>query len=190
MLETLVDARPETLTEPIHAWRTWLLEGSPDGCHVRLLPLFGDGRPWPVLEPARATCAWHRRHLVPDPDCTCGLYAVNRSDDLRRSRAPAVLGSVALWGRVVEHAYGYRAELAYPQRLRLACFLCFSRRGMTGMRQCEVAVRRRGGRLVPLCADDLELCRRYGYPLRHLLPGRVVEQALLSSYVVDTLRVV
>jgi hypothetical protein len=41
---------------------------------------------------------------------------------------------------------------------------------------------------VPLCAEDLELCRRYGYPIRRLLPARAIEQQLLSAYAVDVLR--
>jgi hypothetical protein len=101
-----------------------------------------------------------------------------------------VLGTVAMWGRVVEHAAGYRAEYAYPQRLRLVCFICFWREGPDHGPDCEVVARRRGGRLVPLCARDLELCRRYGYPTRRLLPARAVEQQLLSAYAVDVLRAI
>jgi hypothetical protein len=102
-----------------------------------------------------------------------------------------VLGTVALWGRTVEHEFGYRAELGYPQRLRLVCFLCFWRYGPNIGPECEVVVRRRGGRLVPLCAEDLELCQRYGYPMTGgVLPARSVEQTLLSAYAVDILRTV
>jgi hypothetical protein len=190
MLGTLAPAVPETLSEPIRAWRTWTLAGSADGSEVRLLPLFGERRPWPVRGPARASCSRRGRHAVPGLDCTCGLYATHGLDGLRRSRDPAVLGTVALWGRVVEHAAGYRAEYAYPQRLRLVCFVCFWREGPDHGPDCEVVARRRGGRLVPLCARDLELCRRYGYPIRRLLPARAVEQQLLSAYAVDVLRTV
>jgi len=37
-----------------------------------------------------------------------------------------VIGTVALWGGVIEHELGYRAEFGYPQRLRLICPECFS----------------------------------------------------------------
>ncbi|MGZ8687589.1 MAG: hypothetical protein ACXWZP_04105 [Gaiellaceae bacterium] len=190
MLDTLVAPGRETLTEPVLAWRTWTLAGSADGSQVRLLPLFGERRPWPVLEPARASCSRRRRHSVPGIDCSCGLYATHGLDALRRSRDPAVLGTVALWGRIVEHAAGFRAEYAYPQRLRLVCFVCFWRQGPDHSRECEVVVRRREGRLVPLCPPDLDLCRRYGYPTRHLLPARAVEQHMLSSYAVEVLRTI
>jgi hypothetical protein len=117
-------------------------------------------------------------------DCTCGLHATHDPDPLRRARDPAVVGTTALWGRVVEHEHGYRGEFAYPQRLRLVCHLCFWRKGTNGDR-CTVVVRLRGGRLVPLCAEHLELSRRYGYPMPRLLPARDVEQALRSTYGVD-----
>jgi len=190
MLDTLVPPRPETLTEPVLAWRTWTLAGSSDGSEVRLLPLFGERRPWPLQVPARGSCSRRGRHPVPGLDCTCGLYATHGLEALRRSRDPAVLGTVALWGRIVEHAAGYRAEYAYPQRLRLVCFVCFWRAVPDHGRECEVAVRRRGGRLVPLCSPDLELCRRYGYPTRRLVPAGAVEQSLLSAYAVDVLRTI
>ncbi len=188
MLGTLVGAGPDLRTEPVVAWRTWTLAGSSDGSEIRLLPLFGDRRPWPVQGPARATCTRRGHHPVPSPDCTCGLYATFGHDALRRSRDPAVLGTVAMWGRVVEHAFGYRAEFAYPQRLRLVCFLCFWQWGADRTRECEVVAQRRAGRLVPLCGPDLELCRRYDYPLRRLLGARDIEQAMLSTYAVDLLR--
>jgi len=35
-----------------------------------------------------------------------------------------VVGSVSLWGTVVEHERGWRAQFAYPARLRLVCAMC------------------------------------------------------------------
>jgi hypothetical protein len=174
--------------EPIHAWRTWTLVGSRDGSVVRLAPIAGDGRPWPPRHPATSVCTRRRSHLQPELDCTCGLHAVADPDDLRRTRDPAVLGTVALWGRIVEHEHGYRAALAYPQRLRLACYLCFSLWGRRGPGGCEVVVRHRGGRMVPLCEPHLELSRRYGYPVPRLLRAGSVESVLLGTYAVDPLR--
>ena len=185
MLGTRYEPASDTLSEAIVAWRAWTLAGSRDGSEARLLPIAGDGRPWPLLQPARASC---RRHRGPVPDlwCTCGLHAVHDPDILRRTRDPAVIGSVALWGRVVEHANGFRAELGYPQRLRLACMICLWRRG-GGARGPDVVVRHRGGRMVPLCDDDLALARRYGYRVKTLVPVKPVQDALLSAYAVDLL---
>jgi hypothetical protein len=182
-------AEPEfaTTAEPFLAWRTWALAGSRDGAEVRLMPIVGGTHPWPARVPNRASCALRRRHgEVPEVHCSCGLYGTDRDEVLRRTRSPAVLGRVALWGRIVEHTLGYRAEYAYPQRLRLVCFVCFWRRG-TNAEACDAVIRRRGGRLVPLCAPDVELAERYGYPVRDRLPAREVEQALLSAYAVDRL---
>jgi len=177
-----------TLPEPIHAWRTWTLVGSRDGSRVRLAPIAGDGRPWPPRRPAEASCTRHRSHVRPELDCTCGLHAVESPDELRRTRDPAVLGTVALWGRIVEHEHGFRAALAYPQRLRLLCYLCFTSWGSNGPGDCEVVVRHRRGRMVPLCGPHLELSRRYGYHLPRILSARTIESELLATYAVDLLR--
>lgn len=177
-----------TLAEPVHAWRTWTLWGSRDGREVRLLPIAGDGKPWPSMRPATASCARRRRHVVPGLGCTCGLHGVPEPDALRRTRDPAVLGTVALWGRVVEHEHGYRASLAYPQRLQLVCYLCFSLWGRRPPGGCEIVVRHRGGRMVPLCGPHLELSRRYGYRIARVLAAAPVESTLLATYAVDPLR--
>jgi len=176
-----------SFAEPFLAWRTWALAGSRDGADVRLMPIIGDTHPWPAREANRASCSLRRKHAgIPEVDCSCGLYGTDRDEVLRRTRSPAVLGSVALWGRIVEHALGYRAEYAYPQRLRLVCFVCFWRRGARAT-SCDVVVRQRGGRLVPLCGPDLELAARYDYPIHDRRPAFDVERTLLSTYAVDRL---
>lgn len=173
--------------EPVHAWRSWTLAGSRDGSRVRLMPIAGNGRPWPPGLPAAGSCTRHRTHKAPHVACTCGLHAVGDPDRLRQARDPAVFGSVALWGRVVEHEHGFRAELGYPQRLRLVCYLCFSLWGTHAPSECSVVVRHRGGRMVPLCEPHRELSLRYGYRMRTTLPARPIESALLSTYAVDPL---
>lgn len=189
MLATVLEAGAAIAIEPIHAWRTWSLEGSRDGAEIRLLPIAGDGRSWPARSPAAASCAHRRSHRPPSLHCTCGLHAMREPDPLRRTRAPAVLGTVALWGRVVEHALGFRAEFGYPQRLRLICYLCFSLWGTRAPSESTVVVRHRGGRMVPLCEPHLELSRRYDYRMPRLLDARQVQRALSSSYAVDLLPV-
>ena len=187
-MPTRLETPVATLPEPIHAWRTWTLVGSRDGSRVRLAPIACDGRPWPPRRPAEASCTRHRSHVRPELDCTCGLHAVESPDELRRTRDPAVLGTVALWGRIVEHEHGFRAALAYPQRLRLLCYLCFTSWGSNGPGDCEVVVRHRRGRMVPLCGPHLELSRRYGYHLPRILSARTIESELLATYAVDLLR--
>jgi hypothetical protein len=175
------------LAESIVGWRTWTVTGSVDAADVRLLPIAGTGKPWPPRAPVRAECAKRRGHAVPGLDCTCGIHATHTTDPLRRTRDPAALGTVALWGRVLEHAHGYRAAHGYPQRLTLICPLCFWQWGAARSNRPVVAVRRRSGRMVPLCDPHLELCRRYGYPVRRIVDAVAVERALLDVYAVDVL---
>src|SRR3989304_9061569 len=132
MLAARLDASPTLLLEPIHAWRTWTLSGSRDGTELQLLPIAGDGRPWPARSPASATCTRHRSHRVPQLDCSCGLHAMHDPDLLRRTRDPGALGSVALWGSVVEHAHGFRAGFGDPQRGRPLWYLSFFFLGAPG----------------------------------------------------------
>jgi hypothetical protein len=188
MLASVLHDAPALCIEPITAWRTWTLRGSRHGTEVWLLPLAGDGKPWPAASPARASCTRHRSHRVPELGCTCGLHAMREPDPLRRARGPAVLGTVSLWGRVIEHVHGFRAEYAYPQRLRLICYLCFCLWGTRAPSDSAVVVRHHGGRMVPLCEPHLELSRRYGYRMPRLLDAGTVEQAMLSTYAVDVLR--
>jgi hypothetical protein len=187
-MPTRLETPVATLAEPIHAWRTWTLVGSRDGSRVRLAPIAGDGRPWPPRRPAEASCTRQRSHVRPELECTCGLHAVESPEELRRTRDPAVLGTVALWGRIIEHEHGFRAALAYPQRLRLLCYLCFTLWGRNGPGDCDVVVRHRGGRMVPLCEPHLELSRRYAYRVPRILSAREIESELLATYAVDPLR--
>jgi hypothetical protein len=187
VLEASLAAGTDVLTEAIQGWRTWTVAGSRDGTEAYLLPIAGTGRAWPFRRPVRAECARRRFHRVPGIDCTCGIHATTSTDRLRRTRDPAAFGTVALWGRVLEHSHGYRAEYGYPQRLALVCALCLWRRGARGPNRPELVVRHRGGRMVPLCRPHLELCRRYGYPVTRLLDRGIIERALLDAYAVDVL---
>jgi hypothetical protein len=108
----------------------------------------------------RAVCMrGHTTHRAPHPACGCGWYGLKMAARLlpwihlhqRMGTLPClrriVIGRVALWGRLIEHAEGFRAELAYP-----ACLY----------------VRARA--LIPL------LGKRYGvevYPLHLLRPALV-----------------
>jgi hypothetical protein len=55
--------------------------------------------------------------LVPDPDCSCGIYALKDKQALLhshyKSSGPAI-GAVNLWGRVIPAEHGFRAQFAYP----------------------------------------------------------------------------
>jgi hypothetical protein len=69
----------------------------------------------------------HRSHRerIPAWDCLCGFYAYKTEAAMAASEfamvgdGDTVCGRVALWGRVIDHQSGYRAERAYPQVLYL-----------------------------------------------------------------------
>jgi preprotein translocase subunit YajC len=58
---------------------------------------------------------------VPHRKCTCGIYAAKNSEHLRQIGYAdgGVCGEVYLWGAVVEHKLGWRAQFAYPKSLGL-----------------------------------------------------------------------
>jgi hypothetical protein len=98
---------------------------------------------WPPTAPLRAACEkrrnslveWLRRrlhrpracHAAPQWDCECGVYGMvdlKQDEDLEASpqfyqrgpldRVLRVVGVANLWGHVVQHEHGYRAEYARP----------------------------------------------------------------------------
>jgi hypothetical protein len=180
--------RAEHTSEPLVAWRTWALAGSSRGDDLLLRPVNTRGHPWPPQEVAQARCRHHWRHRAPEFDCRCGLHASHTFDILRRMRCPAVLGRVALWGRVIEHDRGYRARFAYPQRLRLICQFCFWQHGPLANAPTVVGSYPHR-RLVPLCDEHLSVSRELDQAPQHVLDAPVVDQRLRDTYAVDLLAV-
>lgn len=100
---------------PILAQRYW-----------RVLPGGGktlvslNGQAWPMGMPLEALprhgcCAGP----APVSGCNCGVYAMKVGQPMGTAgiTQPATIpikGKVALWGRVIEHETGYRAQYAYP----------------------------------------------------------------------------
>ena len=97
-----------------------------------------------------------------------------------------MLGTVALWGRVIEHRLGYRGRLGYPQRCRLICPECFWREAAVAARPAFVAVQP-GGHAIALCAEHLDVARDCGISLDELKPAAEVERSILATYAVDLL---
>jgi hypothetical protein len=126
-----LDAAPD-LFEPFHAWRVWRVTKD-----LRRAALASVSRSiiWPAGRPLVAECKRHRsrlasflrpgaNHVAPALHCACGIYATDLDhalDYLAQDAFPfelaTVLGSVALWGEVVECEVGYRASHAYPVAL-------------------------------------------------------------------------
>jgi hypothetical protein len=181
--------------EPIEGWRIWNLA---DGLSApRLLPAGSGGDVWEPMRAVDAVCTvpaiarvGSRRHRAPGPACSCGVHAGRSLEGFPRPRPawppPTVLGTVALWGTVVEHEHGWRAEHAYPSRLLLVCAMCAWFEPGPGV---PVTVHAFGG-----CAYGLCAVHRGGIELqdgRRTRPTGAdpaqVQAALLNAYAVDPL---
>jgi len=114
--------------EPIIAWRAWRV-GTPT-----YLASTNNNTRW-VLGDMTAECIKSVRMYIgfhdgpaPSSECPdpgCGIYAVRQLEDLIDqpgvprvrelvNRQNYVVGQVALWGKIIEHERGYRAQYARP----------------------------------------------------------------------------
>ncbi|MGH7224949.1 MAG: hypothetical protein ACRELF_17130 [Gemmataceae bacterium] len=122
---------PDTYIEPFTAYRAW--NWTEEGV-VSL-----NGEPWTPKQAFEAKCLyadrqrslkaaavktpeaqefWDRhQHHVPDPTCTCGMYAgisMRHMIDIGYI-GRGIHGEVSLWGRLMRHTLGWRAQYAYPR---------------------------------------------------------------------------
>jgi hypothetical protein len=114
--------RPKPL---VVAWRCWYVW--PDELVLR--PIYRRGLPWKPRQAMVAICPDHE-HEPPAEGCKCGIWTVREPQQLEeihwtttppkdRDPLPGVLvvGQVALWGDLIEHERGFRAEYGYPTHL-------------------------------------------------------------------------
>jgi len=100
--------------DAVHAWKSWRVSNAGE-----LLSLDRDAV-WSPGVPFRATCGrdpvlFSACSEPPGIKCICGVHAWKHESKARASTPPgAVFGIVSLWGHVVEHEHGFRAEFAYP----------------------------------------------------------------------------
>jgi hypothetical protein len=182
---------PEHEAEPVLGWRAWRLVRSAG--ELRIVPTTPRAA-WEPRVPIHATCSGsHTReymihnpelakdHRSPEPGCTCGVHAAKDPGRLARTgRASAVVGRVAMWGRVIEHTKGYRAEFAYPARLRLVCSWCLWYGWLPAIPD---RVFERRDQLRPACAHHARRPTAVG-EVRDVGP---VQQELLDTYGVELL---
>jgi len=115
------------IISPVVGYRVWQW----DATGLRSL----NGEKWFAHQPLSAVCradacrsiaglskASHNPAELPSFSCTCGVYAARTMEHLRQCgfRKLGVHGEVYLWGTVVEHERGWRAQFAYPKVLFLA----------------------------------------------------------------------
>lgn len=115
---------PRRSADPIVGWRTWYVDREGDTLlRSPSFPVFL----WPARHRAEAACLGSERraqsdHYAPDVDCTCGLHASREAPPDAVSGSLSVLtvtGQVSLWGLVIPHEHGWRAEYAYPYGLHV-----------------------------------------------------------------------
>jgi len=92
-----------------------------------------NGEPWLPGQQLEARCrvAPAARHMVeadnevPNRKCSCGVYAAKSIEHLRQFgyEGRGIHGEVYLWGNVVEHRLGWRAQFGYPKNLVLPLHL-------------------------------------------------------------------
>jgi len=78
-----------------------------------------NGIQWRPQQALTSVCRAQGRHELPEARCTCGIYASKSLSHLRRLgyTERRICGDVSLWGMVVEHEEGWRAQFAYPKTL-------------------------------------------------------------------------
>jgi len=120
--------------EPLLGWRAWKIRAplSEPGACPGLSSVILD-TPW---APRRKFSAEHSYDLgvkcrgLLDLNCSCGIYAFNDPleafvylmkvrDRLLSMSVEVAIGTVSLWGKVIECEAGYKAENAYPHHIYL-----------------------------------------------------------------------
>jgi len=122
------------LREPIVGWRQW------NFMYPHFLANLGNDTIYVPREKIEARCGQedHSEQQAPHLPCTCGIYAYKEKPRLLgeirntygwplppvlQHRVPPVpglrlvYGEINLWGKVIEHEDGYRAQFGYPKRL-------------------------------------------------------------------------
>jgi hypothetical protein len=142
------------LISPIIGWRIWRW----DNAGLKSL----NGKRWSPGKALAAKCGAgnaHDAHEPPQAGCTCGVYAAKSREHLRQLgyEGRGIRGEVHLWGTVVEHELGWRAQFAYPKRLVLPPELIpsdtkemESRLGALAAYDTDIFINR-GGQSIPLC---------------------------------------
>lgn len=181
--------------EPIEGWRIWNL--SEDGRGPLLRPAGSGIDSWPPRRAVEARCGapsllslGRGPHTAPELSCRCGIYASRSLEVFDRPRPawppPPVVGTVALWGTVIEHERGWRGRFAYPSRLGLACAMCAWFEPGPGIPE---VVHGFAGLLYPLCArhrGGIEVPDGRRTKMTDLSP-EALRSRLLDQYAVDPL---
>jgi hypothetical protein len=162
--------------EPVLGWRVWHLVRQNEQLRLHAL---SHPDTWTPQEATAARCSRTPHEGAPVESCTCGYYAASSMENLAASgvfgRGVGVVGAIAMWGRVIEHARGARSEYAYPARLRLVCGPCLEQGQIVDpisvvedtwlIPLCDRHWRSKGSGQAPASAVQAELLATYGVEL-------------------------
>jgi hypothetical protein len=180
MAEPPFDVDPPLSLEPVEGWRSWSLDRVDGALALRSVTRADH---WPARDAMVATCFAHRAWTVPDENCTCGLYAAASPEQLVQAgvfgEGICVVGTVAMWGRLIEYTLGARSRFAYPSRLRLVCGRCLALGA--GAVTPVMVLGGAGGSLKAVCRAH------WTGPSARAVPASDIEAELLSTYGVELL---
>jgi hypothetical protein len=163
--------------EPVLGWRVWHLVRQNEQLRLHAL---SHPDTWTAQEATPARCSRTSHEGAPLQSCTCGYYAASSMENLAASgvfgRGVGVVGAIAMWGRVIEHARGARSEYAYPARLRLVCGPCLEQGQIVDPTSVVEDTW-----LIPLCT------RHWHSKGVGRVPASVVQAELLATYGVELL---
>jgi hypothetical protein len=114
--EPLEPAKSPDYVHTITAWRGWNIDNG------RLAALGSDAT-WRPKKAEQADCRDHN-HPAPQMKCACGYWSFKKFEDMVKvlegyANNVKVVGTVEIWGRVIECTNGFRSEFAYPKELWL-----------------------------------------------------------------------
>lgn len=107
--------------EPIEAWRLWRVDELDKKSPLRSWSMTSHKlKSWPAGRRNEAICSGYygsdpHHWKVPHINHGCGLYGSLRPSRDYRLSTLTVKGRVYLWGRVIRHEKGWRAQFAYPK---------------------------------------------------------------------------
>ena len=121
--------------EPVVAYRIWQNNSFEVGGHRAEPRLCSVGRhvAWPTRERMAAVCdpagSVDSFHRAPWAGCECGIWSFKDRASAEQAlvsysgapRPPCgyAIGTVSIWGRIVESEHGYRSQYAYPREIEV-----------------------------------------------------------------------
>lgn len=152
---------------------------------------------WQPGIPMRAVCFDCAES--PSLNCPCGLYAFWAgpfAEDVPAVRGSArsfsppfaspalvsrcVIGRVAGWGRVIQHAKGWRAGFAYPMSLAVICVGCLVWRAR--FERADWICASPAGRRWATCEGHTREYLNMPCSMRRVMPAAEAEDELLARY--------